>query len=119
NTQVFDWTVPKEWNIKAAYIKNSQGQKVVDFANSNLHVVNYSIPVHQKLSLPELKAHLFTLVDYPNWIPYRTSYYKETWGFCLSHNQYLELNDQEYEVFIDSSLEPGHLSYGEYYIPGD
>ncbi|MEH2359007.1 DUF4910 domain-containing protein [Nostoc sp.] len=119
NTQVFDWIVPKEWNIKAAYIKNSQGKKVVDFANSNLHVVNYSIPVHQKLSLPELKAHLFTLVDYPNWIPYRTSYYKETWGFCLSHNQYLELNDQEYEVFIDSSLEPGHLSYGEYYIPGD
>ncbi|MGF1935072.1 MAG: DUF4910 domain-containing protein [Nostoc sp. ChiQUE02] len=118
-THVFDWTVPKEWNIKDAYIKNSQGKKVVDLANSNLHIVNYSIPVDQKLSLEELKAHLFTLVDYPDWIPYHTSYYQETWGFCLSHNQYLELNDQEYEVFIDSSLEPGHLSYGEYYIPGE
>ncbi|MFW9261182.1 DUF4910 domain-containing protein [Nostoc sp. CALU 546] len=118
-TEVFDWIVPKEWNIKEAYIKNSQGKKIVDFANSNLHIVNYSIPVHQKLSLQELKAHLFTLADYPNWIPYRTSYYQETWGFCLSHNQYLELKDEEYEVFIDSSLEPGHLSYGEYYIPGD
>ncbi|MEJ6484823.1 DUF4910 domain-containing protein [Nostoc punctiforme UO1] len=118
-TEVFDWIVPKEWNIKDAYIKNSQGEKVVDFANSNLHVVNYSVPVHQKLSFEELKAHLFTLADYPNWIPYRTSYYEETWGFCLTHHQYLELNHEEYEVFIDSSLEPGHLSYGEYYIPGE
>ncbi len=118
-TEVFDWIVPKEWNIKDAYIKNSQGEKVVDFTNSNLHVINYSIPVHQKLSFEELKARLFTLADYPNWIPYRTSYYQETWGFCLTHNQYLELNDEEYEVFIDSSLEPGHLSYGEYYIPGE
>ncbi|MEH2024405.1 DUF4910 domain-containing protein [Nostoc sp.] len=118
-TEVFDWIVPKEWNIKDAYIKNSQGKKVVDFANSNLHVVNYSIPVHQKLSLQELKSHLFTLPDYPDWIPYRTSYYKESWGFCLSHKQYLQLENEEYEVCIDSSLEPGHLSYGEYYIPGD
>ncbi|MBN3909458.1 MAG: DUF4910 domain-containing protein [Nostoc sp. NMS1] len=118
-TEVFDWTVPKEWNIKDAYIKNSQGKKIVDFANSNLHVVNYSIPKHQKLSLQELKSHIFTLVDYPNWIPYHTSYYKETWGFCISHNQYLELKDEEYEVFIDSSLEPGNLTYGEYYIPGE
>jgi aminopeptidase-like protein len=118
-TKVFDWTVPKEWNIKDAYIKNSQGEKIVDFANSNLHVVNYSIPVHQKLSLGELKSHLFTLPDYPDWIPYRTSFYKETWGFCLSHNQYLQLQDEEYEVCIDSSLEPGHLTYGEYFIPGE
>ncbi|MEH1901919.1 MAG: DUF4910 domain-containing protein [Nostoc sp.] len=118
-TQVFDWTVPKEWNIKDAYIKNSQGKKVVDFANSNLHIVSYSLPVHKKVLLTELQTHLFTVPEYPDWIPFRTSYYKETWGFCLSHNQYLELNDQEYEVFIDSSLEPGHLTYGEYYIPGD
>ncbi|MCW5315429.1 DUF4910 domain-containing protein [Nostoc sp. KVJ3] len=118
-TQVFDWIVPKEWNIKDAYIKNSQGKKIVDFANSNLHVVNYSLPVHKKISLTELKAYLFTLPEYPDWIPYRTSYYQETWGFCLSHNQYLELNEEEYEVYIDSSLESGHLSYGEYYIPGD
>lgn len=117
-TEVFDWIVPKEWNIKDAYIKNSQGKKIVDFANSNLHIVNYSIPVHQKLSLAELKAHLFTIPEHPDWIPYRTSFYKENWGFCLSHKQYLQLEDEEYEVCIDSSLEPGHLTYGEYFIPG-
>ncbi len=116
--KVFDWTIPKEWNIKDAYIKNSQGEKIVDFANSNLHVMNYSIPVHKKVSLPELKEHLFTIPESPDWIPYRTSYYQEMWGFCLSHNQYLQLQDEEYEVHIDSSLEPGHLSYGEYFIPG-
>ncbi|MBD2532544.1 DUF4910 domain-containing protein [Nostoc flagelliforme FACHB-838] len=118
-TEVFDWTIPKEWNIKDAYIKNSQGEKIVDFTNSNLHVVNYSIPIHQKLSLQELKLHLFTLPEHPDWIPYRTSYYKESWGFCLSHNQYLQLKDEEYEVCIDSSLEPGYLTYGEYFIPGE
>jgi aminopeptidase-like protein len=117
-TQVFDWTVPKEWNIKDAYIKNSQDEKIVDFANSNLHVMNYSIPVDKKVSLPELKEHLFTIPESPDWIPYRTSYYQEMWGFCLSHNQYLQLQDEEYEVYIDSSLEPGHLTYGEYFIPG-
>ncbi len=117
-TQVFDWTVPKEWNIKDAYIKNSQGEKIVDFANSNLHVLNYSIPVNKTVSLPELKEHLFTIPESPDWIPYRTSYYQEMWGFCLSHNQYLQLQDREYEVYIDSSLEPGHLSYGEYFISG-
>ncbi|WP_414622981.1 DUF4910 domain-containing protein [Calothrix sp. CCY 0018] len=117
-TQVFDWTVPKEWNINDAYIKNSQGEKIVDFANSNLHAINYSIPVDKKVSLAELKEHLFTIPEYPGWIPYRTSYYQEMWGFCLSHNQYLQLQDEEYEVYIDSSLEPGYLSYGEYFIPG-
>ncbi len=118
-TQVFDWTVPKEWNVKDAYIKNSKGEKIVDFANSTLHIVNYSIPIHKKVDLQELKAHLFTIPEHPDWIPYRTSYYKEAWGFCLSHKQYLELKDEEYEVFIDSSLEPGHLTYGEYFIPGE
>jgi aminopeptidase-like protein len=118
-TRVFDWTVPQEWNIKDAYIKNAKGQKIIDFHNLNLHVVNYSIPVHKKVSFQELEAHLFTLPDHPDWIPYRTSYYKETWGFCLSHKQYLELQDEEYEVCIDSSLEPGHLAYGEYFIPGE
>lgn len=118
-TEVFDWTVPKEWNIKDAYIKNSKGQRVVDFRNSNLHVVNYSMPVNQKISLKELKSHLFTLPDYPDWTPYRTSYYKESWGFCLSHKQYLELQDEEYEVCIDSSLESGHLTYGEYLLKGE
>ena len=118
-TPVFDWTVPKEWNIRDAYIKNSRGQKVVDFKKSNLHVVNYSVPVNKKLALEELKSHLFTLPDYPDWIPYRTSYYKESWGFCLSHKQYLELQDEEYEVCIDSSLETGYLTYGEYLLKGE
>ncbi|GAA6618006.1 DUF4910 domain-containing protein [Scytonema sp. NUACC26] len=118
-TQVFDWTVPKEWNIKDAYIKNIQGEKIIDFNQSNLHVVNYSVNIHEKMPLEDLKAHLFTLIDRPNWIPYRTSYYKENWGFCLSHNQFLELKEEEYEVYIDSSLENGHLTYGEYYIRGE
>ena len=118
-TQVFDWTVPKEWNIKDAYLKNSQGERIIDFNKSNLHVVNYSVPVKQKIHLEELKKHLFTLSDRPDWIPYRTSYYKESWGFCLSHKQFLELQDEEYEVCIDSSLEDGHLTYGEYYLKGE
>ena len=118
-TKVFDWTVPKEWNIRDAYIKNSAGEKIVDFRKSNLHVLNYSTPIHTKMPLDDLKAHLFTLPDRPDWVPYRTSYYKENWGFCLSHNQLLELKDEEYEVCIDSSLEDGHLTYGEYYIKGE
>ena len=118
-TQVFDWTVPKEWNIRDAYIKNSHGEKIVDFQKSNLHVLNYSVPIHQKMPLNDLKAHLFTLPDRPDWIPYRTSYYKENWGFCLSENQSLELKDEEYEVYIDSDLKDGHLTYGEYYIKGE
>ncbi|MUG98024.1 DUF4910 domain-containing protein [Scytonema sp. UIC 10036] len=118
-TQVFDWTVPKEWNIKDAYIKNSQGEKIIDFDRSNLHVVNYSVNIHEKMPLKDLQGHLFTLRDRPDWIPYRTSYYKENWGFCLSHNQLLNLKEEEYEVYIDSSLENGHLTYGEYYIRGE
>lgn len=118
-TQVFDWTVPKEWNIHDAYIKNSAGERVVDFRKSNLHVVSYSIPIKQKMSLAELKEHLFTLPERPDWIPYRTSYYDENWGFCLSHNQLCQLKDEEYEVCIDASLESGHLTYGEYYLEGN
>lgn len=117
-TKVFDWVVPDEWNIRDAYIKNSRGGKVVDFHKSNLHVINYSTPVRKKMSLAELRPHLFTLSDSPDWIPYRTSYYKETWGFCLSHRQYESLTDAEYEVCIDSTLEPGHLTYGEFRIQG-
>jgi aminopeptidase-like protein len=117
-TTVFDWTVPKEWNIRDAYIKNPLGEKIVDFKKCNLHVLNYSLPVKKKVSLDELKAHAFTLPDKPDWIPYRTSYYKENWGFCLSHNQLSALTDGEYEVFIDASLEDGHLIYGEYFLQG-
>lgn len=116
---VFDWEIPKEWNISDAYVKNSKGKKVIDFKKSNLHILNYSLPINTKISLAELKNHLFTLPDYPDWIPYRTSYYKETWGFCLSHNDYLKLEDDEYEVVINSRLENGYLTYGEYYLPGD
>jgi aminopeptidase-like protein len=115
---VFDWTVPKEWNIRDAYIKDGRGQKVVEFQQSNLHVLNYSVPVRAKMSLDELKPHLFTAPEHPDWIPYRTSYYQENWGFCLSHNQMRGLNDGEYEVCIDSTLEPGCLTYGEFYLPG-
>ncbi len=117
-TPVFDWTVPKEWNIRDAYIQGPDKKRVVDFQKSNLHVLNYSVPVHTKMPLHELKPHLFTIPQHPDWIPYRTSYYKEDWGFCLTHNQMLALKDQEYEVCIDSSLENGSLTYGECYIPG-
>jgi aminopeptidase-like protein len=117
-TAVFDWTVPKEWNIRDAYIKDARGKRVVDFLQCNLHVMNYSVPVHATMSLNELKTHLFTLPGNPDWIPYRTSYYKEDWGFCLSHNQMLALQDGDYEVCIDSTLESGHLTYGECYLPG-
>jgi len=117
-TPVFDWTVPKEWNIRDAYIKGSDGKRVVDFRQHNLHVLNYSTPVHATMSLSELKPHLFTLPEKPDLIPYRTSYYQENWGFCLAHNQMLALEDGKYEVCIDSTLEDGHLVYGEYFLPG-
>ena len=118
-TRVFDWTVPKEWNIRDAYIRGPSGAKVVDFNRSNLHVVSYSQPVRARLPLTELRARLHTLPEHPEWIPYRTSYYNETWGFCLSENQRETLPDGEYEVVIDSTLADGHLSYGEYLLPGD
>jgi len=118
-TQVFDWTVPKEWNIQDAYVKNSRGEKVIDFQASNLHVLNYSVPVHRKMSLAELRGHLFSSPDYPDSIPYRTSYFKDNWGFCMSHTQYEALEEDEYEVVIDSSLEDGHLTLGECLLKGE
>lgn len=118
-TPVFDWTVPKEWNIRDAWIKDPSGRKVVDFQEHNLHVLNYSVPVHERLPLEELRKRLFTLPDKPDLIPYRTSYYKETWGFCLRHRTLEELPDGEYEVFIDSTLEDGSLTYGECFLPGE
>src|SRR6202158_1617144 len=118
-TEVFDWTVPKEWNIRDGYVRNSRGERVIDFQASNLHVVNYSVPVCRKMRLAELKTHLFTLPDRPDWIPNRTSYYKESWGFCLSQRHLDLLPDDEYEVVIDSTLQPGHLTYGECFLPGD
>ncbi len=118
-TQVFDWTVPKEWNIRGAWIKDPSGEKIVDFQDCNLHVLNYSVPVHEKLPLAELKKHLFTLPDKPDLIPYRTSYYKEAWGFCLRHRTLESLPEGEYEVLIDSTLADGSLTYGECLLPGD
>jgi aminopeptidase-like protein len=118
-TRVFDWIVPKEWNIRQGWIKDPTGQKLIDFQNLNLHVLNYSTPVHARLSLTDLKEHLYTLPEHPEWTPYRTSYYSRNWGFCLPHNQLLGLSEGEYEVLIDSSLEDGHLTYGEYYLRGE
>ena len=116
--QVFDWTIPNEWNIEDAYIKDSSGRRIVDFRNSNLHVIGYSVPVHSRVGLAELREHLISDPEHPEWIPYRTSYYRPTWGFCLTHNQLLALQEDEYEVCIDSSLKPGHLTYGELFIAG-
>jgi aminopeptidase-like protein len=118
-TAVLDWTVPNEWNIRDAYIKNSRGERVVDFQQSNLHVLNYSVPVHRTVGLQELRKHCYSLPDHPDWIPYRTSYYKEAWGFCLPDRQLQALPEDQYEVCIDSTLAPGHLTYGELVLPGD
>ena len=118
-TPVFDWVVPKEWNIRDAYVKNAAGERVIDFREHNLHVLNYSVPVKKTVSLAELREHLFASSEHPEQIPYRTSYYKENWGFCVSQKEYDALEEGQYEVCIDSSLADGHLTYGECYLPGD
>lgn len=118
-TPVFDWQVPKEWNIREAWIAGPDGERVVDFANHTLHVLNYCVPVRRRLSRAELDEHLFSLPEHPDWIPYRTSYYKESWGFCLPHRLRESLPDGEYEVCIDADLEPGSLTYGEAVLPGE
>lgn len=117
-TKVLDWTVPPEWNIRDAYVADAAGNRVIDFRRSNLHVVNYSVPVRQRMTLDELRPHLHTLPDQPTLIPYRTSYYAEAWGFCLSHDELVALAEGEYEVVIDSTLAPGSLTYGELEVPG-
>ncbi len=117
-TPVFDWTVPPEWNIREAWIKGPDGSKVVDFADHSLHVVNYSEPVSATMSLEDLLPRLHTLPDRPDWIPYRTTYYDRAWGFCLTDRQLRELPEGQYEVYIDSDLAPGSLSYGECVLPG-
>ncbi|MEV3978268.1 DUF4910 domain-containing protein [Nonomuraea sp. NPDC049758] len=117
-TQVLDWTIPREWNIRDAYVKDAAGNRVVDFRRSNLHVVGYSAPVEATMSLAELRGRLHTLPGQPDLVPYRTSYYAETWGFCLSQNTLDGLADEPYEVRIDSTLADGHLTYGEHVIRG-
>jgi aminopeptidase-like protein len=118
-TAVFDWTIPREWNIRDAYIKNERGEKIIDFARSNLHVMSYSVPRRLRIPLTQLKHHLYTLPERPDLIPYRTSYYKEDWAFCITHRQFESLQDGTYEVLIDSSLTEGHLTYGEYFHRGE
>ena len=119
-TPVLDWTVPREWNIRDAYIATTDGRRVVDFGASSLHVLSYSVPIRRRMPLAELEPHLFSMPDHPDWIPYRTSYYNETWGFCLAHRVRQELRgDVEYDVCIDSTLADGALTYGEYLLPGD
>ena len=117
-TKVFDWEIPDEWNIRDAWIKNTEGEKIVDFKKLNLHVLNYSEPVDKWVSLSELKEHLYTIPESPDWVPYRTSYYSRKWGFCISHKQFESLSDGDYHVMIDSAIQPGSLTYGEYLIPG-
>ncbi len=117
-TEVFDWVVPSEWNIVDAWVKNQAGERVIDFRRSNLHVLNYSVPIHATMSLAELRPHLATIPAHPDWIPYRTSYYREAWGFCLSQSALDALPEGQYDVHIDSSLTQGSLTYGEYYLPG-
>jgi aminopeptidase-like protein len=117
-TRVFDWTVPKEWNIRDAWIADATGKRWVDFRASNLHVVSYSVPVRARMPLADLRAHLHTLPNQPDLVPYRTSYYAEDWGFCLSQRVLDQFPEGEYEVVIDSTLAPGHLTYGECLLPG-
>lgn len=116
--KAFDWEIPNEWNINDGWIKNAKGEKIVDFKKLNLHVLNYSTPVDEKMELAELKKHLFTIPEYPELTPYRTSYHNKNWGFCMPHNQFEKLGNETYEVKIDSTLEPGSLTYGEYFIKG-
>jgi aminopeptidase-like protein len=118
-TEVFDWTVPREWNIRDAWVANAAGERVIDFHASNLHVMSYSVPVRATMPLAELKRHLFTLPEHPDWVPYRTSYYKESWGFCASQRLLDSLPDGDYEVCVDATLADGHLTYGEHVVPGE
>jgi len=117
-TRVFDWTVPKEWNIKEAYIITPEGKKICDFSQNNLHILGYSIPFEGEVSFDELKRHLYTIPDLPKAIPYVTSYYKERWGFCLSQNQFNALRNGIYTVVIKSTLSNGELNYAELLIKG-
>lgn len=117
-TKVFDWTIPREWNIRNAYVTDENSNKIIDFKRNNLHVVGYSVPVDKTVSLSELQEHLYSLPKQPGAIPYVTSYYEERWGFCIAHNNRKKLKEGRYKIFIDSQLKEGSLTYGELIIPG-
>ncbi len=117
-TPVFDWTVPDEWNVKDAYIADRSGRRVVDFKNSNLHLLNYSVLFEGEVSREELDEHLFSMPEQPDLIPYRTSYYARNWGFCVSQHQRDKMTDDAYHVHIDTTLRPGHLTFGECVVAG-
>jgi aminopeptidase-like protein len=117
-TQVFDWTVPREWNVRDAWVADDSGRRVIDFQASNLHLMSYSVPVRARMPLAELKRRLYTLPEHPEWVPYRTSYYAEGWGFCASQRLVDGLLDGEYEVCVDATLADGHLTYGEHLVQG-
>ena len=117
-TRVLDWTVPREWNVHDAWVANAAGERVIDFQASNLHLVGYSVPVRATMGLAELKEHLFTLPDQPDWVPWRTSYYAERWGFCASQRLVDGLAEGDYEVCVDTTLADGHLTYGEHLVEG-
>jgi len=117
-TPVFDWEVPAEWNVREAWVRDPSGRKVVDFADHSLHLVSYSVPFRGRVSLEELKQHLHSLPQHPDWIPYRTSYYREYWGFCMRHRDLERLPPGEYEVCVDTTLQPGHLTYAEATVRG-
>jgi aminopeptidase-like protein len=118
-TPVLDWTVPREWNVRGAWIADAGGRRVVDMADHALHLVVHSVPVRARMTLAELRPHLHSLPDQPDLIPYRTSYYREDWGFCLRHRDLAALEEGEYEVCVDTTLEDGHLTYGEVWVPGE
>ena len=118
-TPALDWIVPREWNVRDAWVKNQRGERVIDFQEHNLHLMSYSVPVHGWFTRAELNEHLHSLPAQPDLIPYRTSYYVDAWGFCLAHSQRLALPDELYEVCIDSTLAPGSLTYGELLLPGE
>ncbi len=118
-TQVFDWTVNDEWTVRDAYVADTDGRRVIDFRAHNLHLVGYSAPVRARMTLDELRPHLHTLPDRPGWIPYRTTYYHRTWGFCLPQDELDALDAGPYDVLVDSTIEPGVMNYGELVVPGD
>jgi aminopeptidase-like protein len=118
-TAVLDWTVPREWNVRDAWVAGADGRRVIDFRASNLHLLGYSVPVRATMPLAELKRHLFTLPEHPDWVPYRTSYYAERWGFCASQRLVDSLPEGDYEVCVDATLADGHLTYGEHVVPGE